>query len=224
MTVTFDESTVSRTQVQLWCNRFKEGREDVNDDARSGRPSTSTTDDNIEAVKKMNLDNCRLTIKEVADDVGIWFGSCQAIFKDVSGMKRAAPRIVLKLQNFAQKQFLMDIAQEMLTTFKDDPDLLKKVISGDGSWLCGYDIETKAQSSQWKHLEEPRLKKACQVRSNVKVFLNVSFDCNGVVHHEFFPQGRTVNREYYLEVMRRLRKAIKIRTEVWKNHTWDLAP
>ena len=44
----------------------------------------------------------------------------------------------------------MDIAQEMLTTFNDDPDLLKKVITGDESWLYGYDIETKAQSYQWK--------------------------------------------------------------------------
>ena len=30
-----------------------EGREDVNNDARFGRPSTSTTDVNIEAVKKI---------------------------------------------------------------------------------------------------------------------------------------------------------------------------
>ena len=29
----FGESTMSRTQVQLWYNGFKEGREDVNDDA-----------------------------------------------------------------------------------------------------------------------------------------------------------------------------------------------
>ena len=32
--------------------------------------------------------------------------------------------------------------------------------------------------------------------------LTVFFDCNGVVHHEFLPQGCTVNKEYYLEVMR----------------------
>ena len=70
LTVAFGESTMSRTQVQLWCNRFKEGREDVNDDARPGRPSTSTIDENIEAVKKMILDNRRITIREVADDVG----------------------------------------------------------------------------------------------------------------------------------------------------------
>ena len=53
LTAAFDESTMSRTQVQLSHNRFKKGREDVNDDARPGHPSTSTTDENIEAVKNI---------------------------------------------------------------------------------------------------------------------------------------------------------------------------
>ena len=51
LTVTFGESTMSRTQNQLWYNRFKEGREDINDDARPGRSSLSTTYENIEAVR-----------------------------------------------------------------------------------------------------------------------------------------------------------------------------
>ena len=97
MTVAFAESTMKRTQVQLCCNWFKEGREDINSDARPGRPSTSITDENIEAVKKMILNNRRTTIREVADDVGISFGSCQAIFTDVLGMKRKAAKIVLQL-------------------------------------------------------------------------------------------------------------------------------
>ena len=80
---------MSRTQVQLWYNRFKEGREQVSDVARPGRPSTSTTDENIEAVRKMILNNGRIAIREVADDVGISFGSCQAIFTDILGMKHA---------------------------------------------------------------------------------------------------------------------------------------
>ena len=57
--------------------------------------------------------------------------------------------------------------------------------------------------------ESPRPKKARQVRSNVMVLLTVFFDYHGVVHQEFLPQGRTVNKEYYLEVMRRLREAIR---------------
>ena len=47
----FSESTMNRTQqVQLWYNRFKQGREDVN--ARPDCPSTSTADENIEAMNK----------------------------------------------------------------------------------------------------------------------------------------------------------------------------
>ena len=52
LTVAFGKSTVSRTQVQLWYNRFKEDRDDVNDDARPGSPCSSTTDENIEAGKE----------------------------------------------------------------------------------------------------------------------------------------------------------------------------
>ena len=81
----------------------------------------------------MILDNCRITIRKVADDVDIPFGSCQEIFMDILGMKRAAANIVPKLLTFEHKQRRMDIAQEMLTTFNDDPDLLKKVITGDES-------------------------------------------------------------------------------------------
>ena len=51
----FGESTMSRTQIQLWYNQFKEGRKDVNEGTRPGRPSTSTTDENIEAVLCIKL-------------------------------------------------------------------------------------------------------------------------------------------------------------------------
>ena len=74
LTVAFGESTMSRTQVQLWYNRFKEGWEDVNDVLRPCRPSKSTTDENIEAMKKMILDNRRMTIRKVVDNIGISFG------------------------------------------------------------------------------------------------------------------------------------------------------
>ena len=111
LTLVFGAATMSRTQVQLWYNRFKEGREDVNDNAR---PGTSTTDENIEVVKKMNSHNHRITIREVTDDIDISVGSCQAI---------------PKLLNFEQKQRRIYSAQEMLTTFNKDPGLLKKAIT-----------------------------------------------------------------------------------------------
>ena len=41
LSVAFGVSTVSRTQVQLWYKRFKEGRVDINDDACNGCPIMS---------------------------------------------------------------------------------------------------------------------------------------------------------------------------------------
>ena len=77
----------------------------------------------------------------------------------------------------------------MLATFNDDPYLLKKVLTGNASWLYDEGLETKAQSSHWKRPEEPKPKLARQVRSNVKVFLTVFFDYNSVVHYGFFTRS-----------------------------------
>ena len=53
-------------------------------------------DENIEAVRKLILDSIRITVKQVADNVG----SCQTILMDVLAIKHAAAKIVPKLLNF----------------------------------------------------------------------------------------------------------------------------
>ncbi|UYV60871.1 hypothetical protein LAZ67_1002648 [Cordylochernes scorpioides] len=223
LTVAYGEATLDRNNVYRWYKMFSEGREDVNDEERAGRPSTSTTDEKINEVEKMILANRRITVREVAEELNISIGSCHSIFINDLGMRRVAAKFVPKLLNCDQKQHRMNIANEMLDSVRDDPNLLQRVITGVEAWVYGYDVETKAQSSQWKLPHEPRPKKARQVRSNVKVLLTVFFDCRGVVHHEFLPQGRTVNKEYYLQVMRNLREEIRQkRPDLWKNKNWLL--
>ena len=69
----------------------------------------------------------------------------------------------------------------------------------------------------------PRLKKARQVRSNVKTMLIVFFDVRGIVHREFVPPGQTVNQEFYLEVLRRLRENVWRKCpELWRSGNWFL--
>ena len=127
LTVAFGQSTADRAQIQWWCNRFKEGRENITDDDRPDRPRTSATDENFEAKKKNDFDNRRITITEIADNISISFSSCQAFFTDIFRHKTCGSEDCSK-----------NITQEMLTSFKDDPDLLKMVITGDESlsvWL-----------------------------------------------------------------------------------------
>ena len=51
--VAYGKCTVSQKSVYKWYKLFTEGREEVNDDARPGQPSTLTTNENTEAVKKI---------------------------------------------------------------------------------------------------------------------------------------------------------------------------
>ena len=73
-TKAYGESAMSKAIVYEWYKRFQDGREDVEDDERPGRPSTSTTDENVEKVKEMVMNDRRITIREVANDVGISIG------------------------------------------------------------------------------------------------------------------------------------------------------
>ena len=48
---------------------------------------------------------------------------------------------------------------------------------------------------------------------------------SSVVHHVFLPQGRTLNKKYYLEVMRRLRETIRQEhKKLGQNLSWILPP
>ena len=100
-------------------------------------------------------------------------------------MKRAAAKVVPKLPNFEQNQSRMNITQEMLTTFNDDQGLLKKVITADKSWMYSYEMKSKPNHPNGSVQKSQGRKKHLKVLFNVKVFLTVFFNCNGVVHYEF---------------------------------------
>ena len=69
--VAYDEYTVSQKSVYKWYKLFTEVREEVNDDADPERPRTSKTKENTEAVEKIVMENRRITIREVSEDVSI---------------------------------------------------------------------------------------------------------------------------------------------------------
>ena len=65
------------------------------------------------------------------------------------------------------------VANELIQTATSEPDLLKKVITGDESWVYGYDPEMKVQSSRWKSPGSPHQEKAQQSCSKIKTMLTV---------------------------------------------------
>jgi hypothetical protein len=184
--------------------------------------STSTDDVHIDAVRHLILQNHRLTIREIAEDVGISFGSCQAILTELN-MQCIAAKFVPCVLTEDQKGNRVNISQELLDRVSVDENFLKSIVTGDETWVYGYDVETKYQSSQWVGRGSSRPKKARMSRSNMKVMLLVSFDWQGIIHHEFVPRGQTVNKEFYIALPKRLREAVRRkRSQLWTNQIWVL--
>ena len=166
------------------------------------------------------LENRRITIRGLVDTLGISFGSIQAILKDHLNLRRIAARLVPKKLNFMQKEHRVKVCEEMLSDYSAS---IQRIITGDETWVYAYDVETADQSSKYRAKGEARPKREQQSKSKIKVLLTVFVDYRGVVHHEFLPTGQTVNKEYYLSVMRRLREAIRRkRPELWTNNSWFL--
>ena len=97
----YGEDCLSRTQCHEWYQRFKSGRTSIEDDPKSGRPSMSMDDDHVEKVLTLFRQNHRLTVHEVAEEVGICKSTCHQILTDRLKMRRVAAKFVPHLMRDA---------------------------------------------------------------------------------------------------------------------------
>ena len=92
----------------------------------------------------------------------------------------------------------------------------------DESWIYCYDPETKRQSSQRKHAGSPRPKKARSSKPTHKLLMIPFFDSTGMIYMHWVPTGRTVNKEYYVEVLREFwKRFLGKRPALFKSAQWN---
>lgn len=170
----YGDAAVTRKTVYKWFERFRGGCESVEDE-RSGRPSTSKTQENVERVSEIIRSNRQLTIRKISEDLNISYGSVQSILTTDLNMRQVTAKFVPPILTEEQKQQRLSISLELLERSASDSDFLRYIITGDETWVYGYDPETKVQGSQWKSPSAPRAKKARQSGSSIKVMLIVFF-------------------------------------------------
>ncbi|XP_076048821.1 protein GVQW3-like [Oratosquilla oratoria] len=71
MVTTLGEDDPLSVTLKRWVAEFKRGRKSVTDEPRSGRSRTSTTDENIDLVLDMVMDDRRISTQVIAARAGI---------------------------------------------------------------------------------------------------------------------------------------------------------
>ena len=82
---------------------------------------------------------------------------------------------------------------------------------------------TRDQETEFpvKHAGSPRPKKARQTKSNHKLLMISFFNSTGMIYMHWVPTGQTVNKEYYVEVLREFRKRFhRKRQPLFKSGQW----
>ena len=118
----YGNDTMSRLCLFEWHRKFKEGREEVEDDHRSGRPSTSRTDENVERVTQKVRSDRRLTVRMIADELGMNSERVWRIIAEDLGMREICEKVVPRLLSKGQKERRVQVFQDSLELLKTEPN------------------------------------------------------------------------------------------------------
>jgi len=129
-----------------WHRRFKEEREDVQDDPRSGQPKTQRTGANVDRVRTLVRSDRRLGVRVIAEELNMNRETVRQIVKEDLGMRKISAKMVPRILTHDQKQHRVHISSALLR----NAEMFDRVITGDETLCIQYDPETKRQSMQWK--------------------------------------------------------------------------
>jgi len=93
----FGDQSLSRAQVFQRHARFKTGRTSVDDDEHTGRPISCTTGETVARIQGLILQDRCWTIHDIAEEVGIGYGTCQQILTEELGMHHVAAKFVPRI-------------------------------------------------------------------------------------------------------------------------------
>ena len=85
----------------------------------------------------------RLTVQEIATDVGMSIGSVHFILTDDLRVQRESVKFVPMLLTEEQMKLGKEISEDMLGLSFHDLVFLKTIITGDETWVHDCDSETK---------------------------------------------------------------------------------
>ena len=127
-----------------WSAEFKRGRDSLEDDTRPGCPADVISQEMIDRVERLVLNNRRIKVADLVSECSISNGSVYTIIHEHLGMSKVSARWVPRNLNMQDCQQRVKSSQEVLEVYNANPeDFHTRLVTGDETWLHHWDPDTK---------------------------------------------------------------------------------
>jgi hypothetical protein len=93
--------------------------------------------ENVAKVCEVIREEHRRMIHDVCNILAMSYRKCQHILLDELSMRWIAAKFMPRLLTDDQKQHRLEVSIELKEQVRNDPDILSRVVTGDGSWIYG---------------------------------------------------------------------------------------
>ncbi|GFW71563.1 histone-lysine N-methyltransferase SETMAR [Trichonephila clavipes] len=127
---------MSSSKVRKWVRAFKDGRENVHDEPRSGRPSV-ITDDLVNAVDEKIREDRRFTISTFALEFpNVGRATLHKVISEKLKFRKLCARWVPRLRTEEHKLKRMACTLDFLDRYhKEGDQFLERIAKGDETWV-----------------------------------------------------------------------------------------
>lgn len=194
----------SQTTVFEWYKRFKEGRQSLVDDPRCGRPTTSSTAENVQIIKAIVDEEPRTSLRAVSESTGLSKDTVRQIFTNQLELRKMCSTWIPHHLSEANKRDRILCAQSIIALFENHSIdyLLHHWATEDESWFLYETALTKQQNQAWRHPTQPKLTVVRPKLTNKKTLLLLAFTGDQKISADICSPGETVNSERYVEFVR----------------------
>jgi histone-lysine N-methyltransferase SETMAR len=181
--------------VFKWHARFRDGRTELGDDPRSGRPQKS---DLAEAISVMLEERPFTSCKFLARHFRIAKSTCTKILRKDLGLHKFNLRWVPHTLDETQKRNRVTLCSQLLTIFQQDQqNNFERIITGDESWF----YLQYANESAWAESRDQLPVRVSQKINTEKCLISVLWSANGIHALLDVPKGDSYNSRFFCEAV-----------------------
>jgi len=122
----YGDQALSRANVFRWYGRFRDGREDIEEDPGSGRPTDCRNDNNAEKISQFLLQTRHLSLRMLADEVNIGKDTVRRTVVEDLRKRKIFSRFVPHSLTPEQKDRRTAACRYLVATANSDPNFSKK--------------------------------------------------------------------------------------------------